>query len=307
MPDVSGIAIRQFWSNQNGVKPLSALATTFARSRREVRAPAGDFLTEEQLRRSIPAIFAETPHESRSDRYRFIPTVDVLHGLSREGFRPVFAATALARDSGMQGYTKHMLRFRRADDLARVGEVPEIIGINSHGGQCSYQMLAGIFRFVCANGLVLGDKFQDIRAKHSGRMVDDVIEGTYRVVDTFAETLDNVAQMKALPLAEPEQLAFAEAAAILRTDPAEGEQPSISARAFNVPRRYEDRSNDLWTTFNRVQENTLRGGLHGRAIGSNGRSRRVTTREVQGIDQNVKLNRALWTLAERMREIKAAA
>jgi hypothetical protein len=35
--------------------------------------------------------------------------------------------------------------------------------------------------------------------------------------------------------------------------------------------------------------------------------RRVTTREVRGIDQDVRLNRALWQLAERMAELKGAA
>jgi hypothetical protein len=50
-----------------------------------------------------------------------------------------------------------------------------------------------------------------------------------------------------------------------------------------------------------VQENLVRGGLHGRA--ANGRA--VKTREVRGIDQNIKLNRALWVLAEEMRRLKA--
>jgi len=45
----------------------------------------------------------------------------------------------------------------------------------------------------------------------------------------------------------------------------------------------------------------LKGGLQGRS--QNGR--RATTRAVTGIDQNVKLNRALWVLAEAMRKLKA--
>jgi len=69
---------------------------------------------------------------------------------------------------------------------------------------------------------------------------------------------------------------------------------------------------DLWHTLNVVQENVIRGGLHGTVRGidpdTNRRTfRRVTTREVRGIDQDVKLNRALWMLAERMAELKGAA
>lgn len=44
----------------------------------------------------------------------------------------------------------------------------------------------------------------------------------------------------------------------------------------------------------------IRGGVRGRSA----TGRTMTTREVSGIDQNVKLNRALWVLTERMRQIK---
>lgn len=45
----------------------------------------------------------------------------------------------------------------------------------------------------------------------------------------------------------------------------------------------------------------IKGGLSGRT--ANGRRQR--TREVQGIDQNLRLNRALWMLAEGLRQLKA--
>lgn len=60
--------------------------------------------------------------------------------------------------------------------------------------------------------------------------------------------------------------------------------------------------------MNRVQENVIKGGLHGVQRGENGHGwRNVTTRPVKGIDQDVKLNRALWQLAERMAELKGVA
>ena len=68
-------------------------------------------------------------------------------------------------------------------------------------------------------------------------------------------------------------------------------------------RRREDTGNDLWSVFNRVQENTVRGGLRFR---NEETGRRNRTREVKGIDQNIRLNRALWELAEKMASLKAA-
>ena len=70
-------------------------------------------------------------------------------------------------------------------------------------------------------------------------------------------------------------------------------------------RRIDDRAPDLWTTFNRVQENVIRGGMRGQSVDANGRRQVRAVRAVTGIDQDVKLNRALWTLAEEMRRLKA--
>ena len=67
-------------------------------------------------------------------------------------------------------------------------------------------------------------------------------------------------------------------------------------------RRSNDRGTDLWVTFNRVQENLLKGGLAGRAKSG----RRVRTRQVRSVTEDVRLNRALWRLAERFAQLKAA-
>ncbi len=284
------------------------LATSFSNRRRaSLQASRDGFLSEDDLRARVPSIFAEAPHASRSGRYTYIPTIAILRGLADEGFLPTFACQAIPRDGERHGFTKHMIRFRRASDrTALAGEAPEIIGINSHAGETSFQIIGGFFRFVCCNGMILGDGCEEIRVRHSGRIVDDVIEGTYLIADSFDEVSDKVSEMKAMRLAPREQLALAESAAILRLDTPDGERPAIAAEQFNRARRADDSAADLWTTFNRVQENTIRGGLHGVTRTADGRRRNMTTRPVEGIDQNVKLNRALWTLAERMAEIKRA-
>ena len=61
---------------------------------------------------------------------RTFPTITVLESLQREGFQPFFACQTRVRDPGRRGYTKHMLRLRRAGEIN--GEhVPEIILLNS--------------------------------------------------------------------------------------------------------------------------------------------------------------------------------
>src|SRR6516165_3070691 len=71
-------------------------------------------------------------------------------------------------------------------------------------------------------------------------------------------------------------------------------------------RRAGDSNPDLWTVFNRVQENVIRGGLDNFGYDANNRYRRGHTRQVKGLDQSTALNRALWTLGEEMAKLKTA-
>lgn len=272
------------------------LATRFGRGHTSVRSQQP--LTNEEIAGVAPSIFATEKHDSRSERYTYIPTIDVLEKLRTEGFMPFMACQARCRDEGKREHTKHMLRLRYAGQIDS-SEANEIILLNSHDGTSSYQMLAGTFRFVCCNGMVCGETLNDIRVPHKGNIVDNVIEGAFRVVDNFERINGQIDGMKALPLNDREQLAFAHAALALKYDP-QTEMAPITEQQILVPKRREDVGNDLWKTFNRVQERMLKGGVHGRA--ANGR--RTTTRAVTGIDQDIRLNRALWVLAEQMKLLK---
>ncbi|MDY7563443.1 DUF932 domain-containing protein [Pseudomonas sp. AB6] len=260
-------------------------------------------LTNDEIARVVPSIFAEEAHDSRSERYLYIPTVKVLDALRVEGFQPFMACQTRVRNEGKREHTKHMLRLRHASNI-RNNEANEIILLNSHDGSSSYQMIAGKFRYVCANGLVLGDLAMDQKVRHSGRgeVIDEVIEGAYEVLQQFEQIDHHLGDMKSHHLSNYEQLAFADAALTYRYDTAETPAP-ITPSQLLLPRRREDRTDDLWTTFNRVQENVIKGGLDGR----NKQGRRTKTRAVNGIDQDVKLNRALWKLAHAMRGYRTAA
>ena len=276
------------------------LATRFANSTRVLRGEQP--LDEEQMRRAAPSIFAEGKHASRSERYTYIPTIDVLRGLRREGFEPFMVAQGLSRIEGKAEFTKHLIRLRHAGQTSTRPEANEIILINSHDGASSYQMLAGLFRFVCCNGLVCGQVVEDIRIPHKGNIQGEVIEGAFRVLDGFGAVAASTDAMKAIELKPAEEQAFATAALALRFgERGEGQPPApVTAAQLIEARRFEDVGHSLWTTFQRVQENALRGGQPGRSV----QGRRIRTREVASIDRGVSLNRALWLLAEEMRKLK---
>ena len=256
-------------------------------------------LSDDQIRAVAPSIFADAAHASRSARYTYIPTSDVLSGLRREGFQPFMVCQTRVRNQEKREHTKHMIRMRHAGQIAS-REANEIILLNSHDGSSSFQILAGMFRFVCSNGMVCGNTLSDMRVRHNGDVVGEVINGAFKVLDGFESVTAEREAMQSVTVNDGEQAAFARAALALKYDEEEGAAP-VTERQVLAPRRFEDNRPDLWTAFNRVQENLMKGGIRGR----NAAGRPMTTRPVNGIDQSVKLNRALWVLAEEMRRLNA--
>lgn len=256
-------------------------------------------LSDEQIRRVAPSIFADCPHASRSERYRYIPTAAVLTELRAEGFQPFMVAQTRVRHTDRREYTKHMIRLRHASQI-HGAEADEIILLNSHDGSSSYQMLAGMFRFVCCNGLVCGDIVADVRVPHKGDVSGQVIEGAYEVLHGFERVNESRAAMQAITLDEGEAAVFARSALALKYDRTDKPAPITEAQLL-TPRRFDDRRPDLWSVFNRTQENLTKGGLAGRSA----HGRRQHTRPVQGIDQDIRLNRALWLLADGLRALKS--
>jgi hypothetical protein len=260
-------------------------------------------MSNEQLTRYAPSVFAAAPSHRMSERYTFIPTIAVVEGLRSAGWAVVAAAEQRVRLDDRKGVQKHMLRLRRADGMQalNVGDsITELVLSNSHDGSSAYEAVLGLFRKVCSNGLhVAAGTLSTVKVRHSGRAADEVVEGSFRLMDETPRLVEAVDGMRAVQLTAGEQTAFASAALAARY---EVDAAPVAPTALLTPRRWDDRGADLWSTFNRVQEHMIRGGLRGR----NTAGKRTTTRAVTGLDADTKLNRALWTLAEEMRKLKTA-
>jgi len=119
------------------------LATRFASNTSVLRSDTP--LAEDQMRRAAPSIFAAGKHASRSERYTYIPTIEVLRGLRKEGFETFMVAQGHSRIEGKTEFTKHLVRMRHATQVTTRPEANEVILINSHDGASAHQMLAGDF------------------------------------------------------------------------------------------------------------------------------------------------------------------
>lgn len=252
-----------------------------------------DTLSLDAVRRSAPAVFAQSAHERTSAKYTFIPTARVLEGLMDAGFVPVQATQTKARHADREHHARHVVRLRRRFETVDLKDaVPEIVFLNSHDGTSAYQLRMGIFRVVCTNGLIVSRAaLPACYVAHRGNIVDEVVAGALRLSEQFGELATFVDRMEQRALEPVEQVGFAERALAVRYPDltTSGMQPS----QLLTCRRVEDDGADLWRVYNRVQENLVRGGMSRRAI----TGRLTRTRRITSIRENVRMNSALWDLA----------
>jgi len=90
-------------------------------------------LIHDQLHRHAPAIFAHQPDEAVSDRYGFVPTINVVDALQREGWYPVRAQQTHVRQAQRREVARHMIRFRQDPDrqIAVGDSVTELVLTNA--------------------------------------------------------------------------------------------------------------------------------------------------------------------------------
>ncbi len=243
-----------------------------------------------------PALLASGAHPRMGARYGFVPTSTVLMALQHEGFQVASAVQRQSRSVTGIPYAKHLVRLRHADGGGYADGTPEVVLINAHDGSAALTMMAGWFRFVCSNGLIVGDHIQTFKAYHrqTATLLDNVIEGAFEVIGAAGQLREVQEAWRSTSLRLDDRLRFAERALAIRWPSADDNTPVPGA--LLTQRRSDDSGTDLWTTFNVVQENLFapHAGMRQRSV-SDGRFRR--SRPVRSINPIVRWNRELWNIA----------
>ncbi len=230
--------------------------------------------------------------------------LEVLRG---EGWLPAKVSQARVMVPERDGYQKHMVRLRYRDNmdnpLVPGGLIPEIVLTNAHDGTSSFHIMAGIFRIICGNGLVVADSmFATHKVLHMGFQDQKVIDAVYDVVETTPKIMSRVNEFRQITLTRPEQEVLAESALAVRYD-----DEQLKARNYDVamllhPKRREDEKPTLWNTYNVLQEKLVSGGQFERNPRNRYRMNKV--RGITSVTEDIRINKGLWMLAERMAEFK---
>ena len=207
----------------------------------------------------------------------YIPTLDVVTKLQDEGWR----LSGVAEQRGKnRKITNNYVQLQHPDFAIKNNKGKDeaytsITISNSCNGSQPLQMSLGAYRMVCANGLIMFDEFAEHeKIKH--------VEVNYRDLDRFVismnskanKLLTEVNEMKQKGLSIEDMRKLAREAASLRYDNLD----EINIDSLFAANRVEDESNDLWTVFNRIQENL--------------------THDVSNMKEDIRLNQQLFSLVE---------
>jgi hypothetical protein len=246
-------------------------------------------MTIQEIKSIAPAVFTTSAHPLMSKKYSFVPTVDIMESFLNEGWE-----LRTVKQNGAGIYGAHELRFRNGE-LPAVGDtLVEAIVRNSHNGLTTLTVGAGLYRLVCSNGLTVPTSTaEQFKVRHMGFDSDEV----KRLTESFAKKLpiiqNSVHGMMDRMMTEGEKIEFAKGASIIKWGMGSVPQ-SLNLETLITPKRKEDEGDSLWTVFNTVQENFVRGGVEYKTD----KGRNTSLKGLKNIMAVNTMNTKLWELAE---------
>lgn len=227
-------------------------------------------------------------HSSRSEKYKVAATKEIAAKFKERGFVVDEYIEARVRKVDRQGYQKHMVRLSNPSLTSTHKDIKlQLLVTNSHDGSTSFKIQLGFFRFVCGNGMIVGETFETVSLRHSGSIQEELDNAIDRIVAQAGALDATLTRMKEKTLSTEQVRAFTEEAFRLRNIASPGNVPVL---------REEDASNDVFTVYNRIQEALIRGGSS--YVTDKGRPRRL--RGVSNIGVISKVNEGLFDIAMRM-------
>ena len=256
-----------------------------------------DFLTDVQIVERAPAVFTNTPSDNVSKHYTHISTSKVINDMRTLGWDVTDVKEVKARKATTRGVQKHLVVFRNPEVIINGDDgdtvYPQILLTNSHDGKNAFTFTAGLFRMICANGLVIStQQFEDVKMRHMGYTFEELQTNIRAMVERLPLTVESMNKMKEIEMGEEAALEFAKKALECRFNKKEVSRIKVDLKELLNPTRKEDMGNDVWTVFNVVQEKLIEGDFD---YISGTKVRKA--RKVKNFKQDQKINKELFSLA----------
>jgi hypothetical protein len=261
--------------------------------------------TLDDIRGCAPATFSDHESPKLSDRYSFVPTLELLKTFELLNWLPTYA-----KQNGSSPYARHMIRLTNPDlgfmDLKSDKVKPQVILDNSHNGGSPAMAHMGLFRLVCTNGLIVAmpGMFTSVKLRHVSIDINELKQLMSIVAEQYTTIGLHIDEMQQHTLNQDQKEEFV-IKAIAHREPHVFIQEDgtidvkkvtalINPKQIVEPLRSEDAKEDLWSIFNIVQERLVKGEFEKHSASG----RRSRPRGITNATRNIDFNKVLWTLAE---------
>jgi hypothetical protein len=242
----------------------------------------------------------DSKHVSRSEKYALVPTKMIAEKFKSRGFELDQYTEVKVRKKDRQGHQKHMVRLSNPAILSSEHDdiKLQLLVINSHDGLSSFKMKLGFYRFVCGNGLIVGETFEEVSFRHKGKeLLNEVDEAIEKMIAQGNKLNGVIQKMKTVNLSMELQNKFIEEAAKLRDSKLTATDIKLTVN------RPEDSGDSVYLVLNRIQEALVTGGIRYKT--QKGKERKM--RPLKNINRLVDVNSELFDLAQKYTDMGVAA
>ena len=259
-------------------------------------------MSKDEIREKAPFVFAKAKtNPGTSDKYAFADTETLIDDMAKLGWGVTDCKQQRPnKRSTVRSF--HTLAFQNpnifiTDDNGEIEAFPRIIVSNSHDGFHSFKFMAGLFRLVCSNGLILADaEFTAFSVRHINYDFGELQKIVAQSIELTRTKVTVINDMRATTLSFEQQSALAAKAIAIRK--------GLNWEDLNVdnqdiedilePVRDEDRDNTLWSVFNILQEKVIKGDF---TLGKTKTGKRRKARPITGAAKDIDVNQALFVAA----------
>jgi hypothetical protein len=206
----------------------------------------------------------------------YIPTLNAVEILQNDGWLLKGVAEQRGKNRKISSNYVQMQHpdFSVLDKKGKTEALASITISNSTTGNSPLNLDLGAFRLVCSNGAVMKNTAAESNIKHTEINYKQLPELVARLNNRAMVLSDVISNMRNIQLSADDIKKFAFEAARLRFD----DLTDVNVASVFKVNRIEDEGNDLWTVFNRIQENL--------------------TADISNFSNDIKLNQQLFSLAD---------
>ena len=260
-------------------------------------------MTKEEIREKAPFVFCkEKTNPGTSDKYTFADTETLIDDMAKLGWGVTDCKQQRAnKRSNIRSF--HTLAFQNPDiyltnDKGEIEAFPRIIVSNSHDGFHSFKFMAGLYRLVCSNGVILADaEFTAFSVRHINYDFGELQKIVAQSIELTHTKVGVINDMQGTRLSVEQKQALAAKAIAIRKG-LKWEDLKVDNQDIEdmlVPVRKEDEGDDLWSVFNVLQEKVIKGDFQ---LGKTKTGKRRKARPITGAAKDIDVNQALFLAAE---------